>query len=125
VPRLASHPFAEPDRAHRGFRCGAYTEGVRLLFAEDDTAIREYVARGLRESGYAVDAVANGEDALLAAATVSYDLAILDIAMPRGDGLEVCRQLRVGGYVIKVKPAEPMRGSGGTNARMLAALHRP
>ena len=67
---------------------------MRILFAEDETTIREFVARGLREAGYAVDAVADGEQALLATATVDYDAIILDVSMPRIDGIEVCRRIR-------------------------------
>lgn len=67
---------------------------MRVLFAEDEDAIREYVTRGLRETGYAVDPVSDGEEALLAAAAAPYDVAILDVAMPRLDGLAVCRRLR-------------------------------
>lgn len=67
---------------------------MRLLFAEDEDTIRQFVTRGLREAGYAVDPVVDGEEAMLAASTVAYDVAILDIAIPRLDGLEVCRRLR-------------------------------
>lgn len=67
---------------------------MRILFAEDEDDIREYVSRGLREAGYAVDPVADGHDALSAASTVAYDVAVLDISMPGLDGLEVCRRLR-------------------------------
>ena len=67
---------------------------MRILFAEDEPTIRQFVTRGLEESGYAVDAVADGEEAWLAAQTVDYDIAILDVNMPRYDGFEVCRRIR-------------------------------
>ncbi len=67
---------------------------MRILFAEDEPTIREYVARGLREAGYAVDAFPSGDEALLASLTVEYDVAILDINLPRMDGFEVCRKMR-------------------------------
>ena len=67
---------------------------MRLLFVEDDDALRTVVANGLQEAGYAVDAFANGADALLASETVPYDVAILDISLPDIDGFEVCRRLR-------------------------------
>jgi DNA-binding response OmpR family regulator len=67
---------------------------MRLLFVEDDDALRTVVANGLQEAGYAVDAFANGADALLAGETVPYDVAILDISLPDIDGFEVCRRLR-------------------------------
>lgn len=67
---------------------------MRILLAEDDPTLREFVTRGLTEAGYAVDAVANGEDAWLAAKLVHFDVAILDINMPGLDGFEVCRRVR-------------------------------
>lgn len=65
-----------------------------MLFAEDEPTIREFVTRGLTEAGYAVDTVADGTEALLAAEAVEYDVLILDVAMPGLDGLEVCRRVR-------------------------------
>jgi DNA-binding response OmpR family regulator len=70
---------------------------MRILFAEDEATIREYVAQGLREAGYAVDAVETGDEALLATETVDYDVAVLDINLPGIDGFEVCRRIRATG----------------------------
>jgi DNA-binding response OmpR family regulator len=70
---------------------------MRILFAEDDDTIREYVAMGLRELGYAVDPVAAGDDALAATATVTYDVAILDINLPGCNGFEICKRIRARG----------------------------
>lgn len=67
---------------------------MRILFAEDEPALREFVARGLAEAGYAVDAVADGEEAWLASSVVSYDVAILDVNLPKVDGFELCRRMR-------------------------------
>ena len=67
---------------------------MRLLFAEDDSTIREYVTRGLREAGYAVDPVERGDDALLAARAVDYDLAILDVNLPGMSGFDLCQAIR-------------------------------
>ena len=67
---------------------------MRVLLVEDEHKISSYVKRGLEESGYAVDAVFNGQDALDWAETVSYDLIILDILLPIMDGLTVCDELR-------------------------------
>lgn len=69
---------------------------MRILFAEDEPTLGEFVARGLTEAGYAVDTVADGEDAWLAASTVPYDVAILDVNLPGIDGFEVCRRIRSG-----------------------------
>ncbi len=67
---------------------------MRVLLVEDEPKISAYVKRGLEESGYAVDAVFNGRDALDWCAATPYDLVILDILLPVLDGLTVCRQLR-------------------------------
>jgi two-component system OmpR family response regulator len=75
---------------------------MRLLFVEDDDALRMVVAGGLQEAGYAVDAFATGADALLACESVAYDVAILDIRLPDIDGFEVCRRLRRRGSVAPV-----------------------
>jgi DNA-binding response OmpR family regulator len=70
---------------------------MRVLFAEDEPTIREFVVRGLSEAGYAVDAVADGKEAWLAVQAVPYDLVILDVSMPRLSGFEVCRRIRARG----------------------------
>jgi len=62
--------------------------------AEDDLKIAGLVKKGLEESGYAVVAVSNGEDALQIFQSQQIDLAILDIMMPGLNGIEVCRRLR-------------------------------
>jgi two-component system copper resistance phosphate regulon response regulator CusR len=67
---------------------------VRILLAEDDDQLRDTVLRGLRERSFAVDAVSDGEAALVHAATHAYDAMVLDVLMPRRDGLELCRELR-------------------------------
>ena len=68
---------------------------MRILFAEDEAPLREFVARGLTEAGYAVDAVGDGEEAWLAASVAPYDVAILDVNLPLVDGFELCRRMRV------------------------------
>ena len=67
---------------------------MRILLAEDDPHLRDALLRGLRQEAFAVDAVADGEQALAHAVVHSYDAMVLDILMPRRDGLEVCRELR-------------------------------
>jgi len=67
---------------------------MRILLVEDEPKISAYVKQGLEESGYAVDAVCTGRDALDWAAATAYDLIILDILLPKMDGLAVCRELR-------------------------------
>lgn len=67
---------------------------MRILLAEDDRRIANFIIKGLRENAYAVDAAADGEDALYQAAINTYDVIILDVMMPLKNGFEVCRQLR-------------------------------
>jgi two-component system copper resistance phosphate regulon response regulator CusR len=67
---------------------------MRLLLAEDDQQLRDTVSRGLREHAFAVDAVADGDAALTHVAVNEYDAVILDIMLPKRDGLEVCQELR-------------------------------
>lgn len=67
---------------------------MRVLLAEDDVRIANFVTKGLRENAYAVDVAADGEDAIYQAAINSYDVIILDVMMPLKNGFEVCRGLR-------------------------------
>ena len=70
---------------------------MRILFAEDDRDLNNAVKTLLVRSGYQVDAVYDGEDALSYAQAESYDGIILDWMMPRMDGIEVLRHLRADG----------------------------
>ena len=67
---------------------------MRILLVEDEHKISAYVKRGLEESGYAVDAVFTGTDALDWCESTQFDVIILDILLPGMDGLQVCRELR-------------------------------
>ena len=66
-----------------------------VLLAEDDTSISDPLARALRREGYDVDVSADGPSTLEAAKSGGIDLIVLDIGLPRLDGLEVCRRLRL------------------------------
>ncbi len=79
-----------------------YHHVVRVLLVEDDTTIAEFVARGLREAGFAVDHEADGEAGLAAAATSSYDVAIVDLMLPKRDGLSLIEELRRRGVATPV-----------------------
>jgi two-component system OmpR family response regulator len=70
---------------------------VRILVVEDSPRMANLLARGLEEEGYSVDAVSSGEDAVQYARSAPYDAILLDVMLPRGDGFEVCQQLRVEG----------------------------
>ena len=67
---------------------------MRILIAEDDAIIADGLSRSLRQGGYAVDWASNGLDADAAVLTVTYDLLILDLGLPKLPGLEVLKRLR-------------------------------
>jgi two-component system OmpR family response regulator len=67
---------------------------MRALLVEDDGTIAEFVARGLREAGFAVDRAADGEEGLAAALEQPYDVAIVDLMLPKRDGLSLIESLR-------------------------------
>ena len=73
-----------------------------VLLAEDDPAISEPLARALRREGYEVDVAADGPGTLEAAKNGGIDLIVLDIGLPRIDGLEVCRRIRSAGQSVPV-----------------------
>jgi two-component system response regulator MprA len=70
---------------------------ARVLVVDDEPAVRRALERALRLDSYEVALAADGEEALDALATRPADAVILDVAMPRLDGLEVCRRLRQSG----------------------------
>jgi len=70
---------------------------MRLLLAEDDAQLGRTLTKGLRQEAYAVDIVADGENAIHHALINEYDVIILDVMMPRRDGFSVCRELRLSG----------------------------
>lgn len=67
---------------------------MRILLIEDDVKVASLVARGLKEEGFAVDLAADGEEGLLKAHTEAYDTAIVDIMLPKLDGLTLIEELR-------------------------------
>jgi two-component system, OmpR family, response regulator len=73
---------------------------MRLLLVEDDPMVGEAVQKGLRREGFALDWVRDGRAAELALGTGVYDLILLDLGLPRMDGLEVLRELRKKGGSI-------------------------
>ena len=67
---------------------------MRLLLVEDDEKLARALARGLRHEGYAVDLAADGDAALTSVAVWEYDAIVLDVMLPRRDGVAVCAALR-------------------------------
>ncbi|HUB67280.1 MAG TPA: response regulator transcription factor [Candidatus Methylacidiphilales bacterium] len=70
---------------------------MRLLLVEDSIRLQRSLTLGLRKSGYAVDVIDDGRDALFQALAVDYDVIILDIMIPSLDGLSVLEELRAQG----------------------------
>ena len=75
---------------------------MRALIIEDDQTIADFVARGLREAGFAVDHAADGEEGFEAALQHPYDVAIVDLMLPKRDGLSIIDELRRRGRTMPV-----------------------
>ncbi len=69
-------------------------ENVRILVVEDDEKIASFVVKGLKQNGFAVDHGSDGEQAFALAKAVAYDAAVVDLMLPKLDGLSLIRQLR-------------------------------
>jgi heavy metal response regulator len=67
---------------------------MRILVVEDEQKVASFIKRGLEEEGYAVDVAADGEEGLAIALECVHDLIILDIRLPKLDGLRVLKELR-------------------------------
>ncbi len=67
---------------------------MRILVVEDESKISQFVKRGLKEEGYAVDVAQDGEEGHFLLSTNEYDAVILDLMLPKIDGLTLCRTLR-------------------------------
>lgn len=67
---------------------------MRVLVIEDDDVIASFVTRGLKEAGFAVDRARDGEDGLHLALEESYDVMVVDVMLPKLDGLSVIAQMR-------------------------------
>jgi DNA-binding response OmpR family regulator len=67
---------------------------LRVLLVEDSARLRESLSQGLREAGYAVDAVRDGREAFIHGCTTAYDVIVLDVMLPKMDGLTALRRLR-------------------------------
>ena len=67
---------------------------MRVLVVEDDKKLAAYVVKGLKEAGFAVDCAENGEDGLNLALKTSYDAAVIDVMLPKLNGLSIIERLR-------------------------------
>ena len=75
---------------------------MHALLIEDDDTIADFVARGLREAGFAVDRESDGAAGLEAALGQTYDVAVVDVMLPKRDGLSVIEDLRRKGVMTPV-----------------------
>jgi two-component system, OmpR family, response regulator MprA len=75
---------------------------MRILVVDDDRAVRESLRRSLAFNGYQVDLAVDGKDALKAVVQRRPDAMVLDVMMPRVDGLEVCRRMRAAGDELPI-----------------------
>jgi two-component system, OmpR family, response regulator len=75
---------------------------VKLLVVEDDDKIAAFVAKGFRESSFAVDHAADGEEGLSLASSRPYDAAVIDVMLPKRDGLSLIEELRRRGVAVPV-----------------------
>jgi two-component system response regulator MprA len=77
-------------------------QSMRILLVDDDPGICDSLDRALRREGYAVSIARDGEAALAAVAADPPDAMVLDVAMPKLDGLSVCRRLRAEGNAVPI-----------------------
>jgi len=88
---------------------------MRILVVEDEPAAANVLAKGLREHAYAVDIAADGADALEQFGLTEYDLVILDVLLPRINGLDLCRRLRSDAAAV---PILMLTARGGLDDRV-------
>lgn len=81
---------------------GERIDTMNILMIEDDAATATFVSDAFRQVGYAVTCVGDGEDGLAAALHGPYDAAVVDIMLPRLDGLEVIRRVRAAGRKLPI-----------------------
>ena len=67
---------------------------MRILIVEDEKKIASFICRGLKEKNYAVDVAYDGEEGFFLATETPYDLIVLDLMLPKKDGLTICQELR-------------------------------
>jgi two-component system OmpR family response regulator len=75
---------------------------MRILVVEDEKKVASFLKKGLEEEHYAVDTAFDGEEGLALAHINEYDLIILDIMLPKQDGMEVLRRIRANGSTVPI-----------------------
>ncbi len=75
---------------------------MRVLVVEDDKKIASFVVKGLKQNGFAADHAADGEEGLFLTRSVNYDAAIVDLMLPKLDGLSLIQKIRTSGSRVPV-----------------------
>src|SRR5580765_8345041 len=75
---------------------------MRVLLVEDDGSAAQFISKGLREASYAVDVARDGARASALCTDNEYDAIVLDVMLPKKDGLAVCRELRAAGADVPI-----------------------
>src|ERR1043166_4707780 len=108
-----------------------YNGVVRVLVVEDEAPLAEQLASALGEAGYAVDCAADGERADFLGQTEHYDAVVLDLGLPKVDGLTVLRRWREAGIAVPVLVLtargswhEKVQGIDGERADFLGQTER-
>ncbi|TWF76639.1 two-component system response regulator MprA [Pseudonocardia hierapolitana] len=83
-------------------RSRVHTDRMRILVVDDDRSVRESLRRSLAFNGYQVELASDGQAALDAVLAQRPDAMVLDVMMPRLDGLEVCRRMRAAGDELPI-----------------------
>jgi two-component system OmpR family response regulator len=86
----------------RDSRMSGGAKPMRVLLIEDDSSVADYILKGLRESGYSVDHVADGKEGLFMATSEEYDLLVVDRMLPNVDGLTIVQTIRAAGNTTPV-----------------------
>ncbi len=94
---------------------------MRVLIVEDSDVLRDSLAQGLREAGYAVDAVADGKRGLIHAQTTDYDVIVLDWMLPEMDGVTMLSRYRAWASEKKIAGPGGLARIGGAAVLMLTA----
>jgi DNA-binding response OmpR family regulator len=103
--KTTGKPTENPAKEQAGPRVArGYRGGVRLLVVEDEEGLVSALRSGLGRAGYAVDAAGTGAEATEKLATTAYDLLVLDITLPDGTGLDLCRAIRRGEIEVASGP---------------------
>src|SRR3954469_10143721 len=92
--RAPPNIFEPPEPLRTSSNLGTMCPVTRVLVVEDDPDIAQLVAHYLGKSGFSVDLLTNGRDALASIAARAPDVLVLDLMLPQVDGLEICRVVR-------------------------------